>query len=54
MISSLVEESFAKPLEDSGWADAELIKRIKEAWLRFPDSPGAFYALAWCEALAKK
>lgn len=54
MLSRLVQEAFAKPLQDFGWADPELIQRIKEAWLRFPESPGAFYAMAWCEALAKK
>jgi ubiquinone/menaquinone biosynthesis C-methylase UbiE len=53
-LALLVNEAFAEPLQNLGWADDETIQRITRAWQQFADLPGAFYALAWCEALAWK
>jgi len=53
-IAMLVNEAFARPLQDLGWADSETMRRIAQAWRQFADTPGAFYALAWCEAIAWK
>jgi len=53
-IALLVNEAFARPLQDLGWADSETIQRITQAWRQFADTRGAFYALAWCEAIAWK
>ncbi len=37
---------------DNGWATAEQIERMSEAWLAWGEQPGAFVASFWCEALA--
>lgn len=50
----LVNEAFAQPFHELGWASNEELKRISEAWREFAAKPGAFYAVAWCEASAWK
>jgi ubiquinone/menaquinone biosynthesis C-methylase UbiE len=54
VLAALVSEAFAEPLQRLGWATPEVIERITQAWREFPTQPGAFYAMAWCEALAWK
>ena len=52
--AALVTEAFAEPLLQLGWVTSERMQGITRAWEEFPKQPGAFYALAWCEALGWK
>ncbi len=37
-----------------GWADKETLQQINRAWLAWAEQPGAFAAVAWCEAVGWK
>ena len=37
-----------------GWATPDDLKEMADAWKRFADTPGAIFAAAWCEAVARK
>ncbi len=50
----LVTEAFAGQFQNLGWASAEEVEQMTEAWRNFAKTPGAFYAVAWCEAVAWK
>jgi len=54
LFARLVDEAFAEPFQRLGWATPEDVQRMTRAWQEFPRKPGAFYAQAWCEALAWK
>jgi SAM-dependent methyltransferase len=50
----LLSEGWADAFISRGWATAEEINEINNAWRKFPDLEGAFYAYAWCEAVARR
>jgi ubiquinone/menaquinone biosynthesis C-methylase UbiE len=50
----LVNEAFAESFVLNGWATADEVNSMAKAWLEFAQQPGAFYAAAWCEAVAWK
>lgn len=54
VFAAIVSEAFAGPVQQLGWATPEAMQRIVSAWQEFPQMHGAFYAVAWCEALAWK
>jgi SAM-dependent methyltransferase len=54
VFAGLLAEGWGDAFKDRGWATAEAIGEMSDAWLRFPKTPGAFYAGAWCEAVARK
>jgi len=54
VFSGLLSEGWGDAFKDRGWATAEGVREMSDAWLRFPKTPGAFYAGAWCEAVARK
>ncbi|MGH9883566.1 MAG: class I SAM-dependent methyltransferase [Pyrinomonadaceae bacterium] len=54
VFAGLLSEGWGDAFKDRGWATIEAIQEMSDAWRRFPDTPGAFYAGAWCEAVARK
>jgi ubiquinone/menaquinone biosynthesis C-methylase UbiE len=50
----LLAESWSDEFTSRGWATADDIQSMREAWLRFAEFPGALFAAAWCEAVARK
>lgn len=50
----LLAEGWSDAFTSRGWATAEDIQAMREAWLRFAEFPGALFAAAWCEAVAWK
>jgi ubiquinone/menaquinone biosynthesis C-methylase UbiE len=50
----LLAESWSHEFTSRGWATEMDIQDMREAWLRFADFPGALFAAAWCEAVARK
>jgi len=52
--AALLSEGWGDAFKKRGWATAEDIREMTDAWLRFPKNPGAFHARAWCEAVARK
>jgi ubiquinone/menaquinone biosynthesis C-methylase UbiE len=50
----LLNEAFADQFQNLGWASADEVERMTDAWREFAEKPGAFYAVAWCEAVAWK
>ena len=50
----LLNEGWSEAFQSRGWATVEDIEAMKEAWLRFAESPGALFASTWCEAVAWK
>lgn len=50
----LLTEGWSEAFQSRGWATAEDIKAMSDAWLRFAESPGALFVSAWCEAIAFK
>ena len=50
----LLAEGWSEAFQSRGWANAEDIKAMSDAWLRFAESPGALFVSAWCEAVAFK
>jgi len=52
--SGLLSEGWGDAFKDRGWATAGGVQEMSDAWLGFSRTPGAFYAGAWCEAVARK
>jgi ubiquinone/menaquinone biosynthesis C-methylase UbiE len=52
--AGLLSEGWADAFLSRGWATAEDIKEMSDAWRRFAGVPGAVFAAAWCEAVARK
>ena len=52
--SGLLLEGWGEIFSSRGWATAEEIDEMKDAWQKFAASPGAIFAAAWCEAVARK
>ncbi|MEW6737848.1 MAG: methyltransferase domain-containing protein [Acidobacteriota bacterium] len=52
--AGLLSEGWGDMFKDRGWASAEEIDKMRQAWSTFSQTPGSFYAGAWCEALARK
>jgi ubiquinone/menaquinone biosynthesis C-methylase UbiE len=50
----LLAEGWSDAFQSRGWAAAEDIKAMSDAWLRFAEFPGALFASTWCEAVASK
>lgn len=50
----LLSEGWGEDFINRGWATSETIKEMSDAWLRFAVLPGAIFAAAWCEAVARK
>lgn len=50
----LVSEGWGDALRQRGWATSEAIQEMSDAWRRWAEAPGAFFAGAWCEAVARK
>jgi SAM-dependent methyltransferase len=54
VFAGLLSEGWGDSFKDRGWATTATIQEMSDAWRRFPNTPGAFYAGAWCEAVARK
>jgi ubiquinone/menaquinone biosynthesis C-methylase UbiE len=54
VFAGLLSEGWGDAFKDRGWATTEDLREMSAAWLRFPETHGAFYAGAWCEVLARK
>ncbi|MCM3869185.1 MAG: methyltransferase domain-containing protein [Pyrinomonadaceae bacterium] len=52
--AGLLSDGWGDAFKDRGWATNEDIREMSDAWLRFPETPGAFYAGAWVEVMAQK
>lgn len=50
----LLLESWGEAYMSRGWATTDDIKEMIDGWRRFANSPGAIFAAAWGEALARK
>jgi SAM-dependent methyltransferase len=50
----LLSEGWGDAFKSRGWATSEAIKEMSAAWLKFAAFPGAIFAAAWCEAVARK
>jgi hypothetical protein len=50
----LLAEGWADAFTSRGWATADEIQAMRDAWLRFAEFPGALFVAAWCEAVAFK
>lgn len=47
-------EGWGQKFISRGWATTDDIKEMTDAWRKFANSPGAIFAAAWCEAVARK
>jgi SAM-dependent methyltransferase len=52
--AGLLLEGWGEEFIGRGWATRDDIKEMGDAWFRFANSPGAIFAAAWCEAVARK
>lgn len=52
--AGLLAEGWGDAFKDRGWATAEEIRGMRDAWLSFPTAQGSFFAGAWCEVVAHK
>ena len=50
----LLTEGWSEAFQSRGWATTEDIEAMKDAWLKFAESPGALFASTWCEAIGVK
>ena len=50
----LLAEGWSDAFISRGWATPADIQAMREAWMRFAEFPGALFAAAWCEAVARK
>jgi ubiquinone/menaquinone biosynthesis C-methylase UbiE len=50
----LLAEGWAEAFLTRGWATNEDIQQMIDGWNRFAGFPGAIFAAAWCEAVARK
>ena len=52
--AGLLRESWGEAFMSRGWATRDDIQEMSDAWSRFSNFPGAIFAAAWCEAVARK
>ena len=52
--AGLLAEGWGEAFTSRGWASAEDISEMREAWERFAAFPGSIFAAAWGEAVARK
>jgi SAM-dependent methyltransferase len=52
--AGLLLEGWGQEFISRGWATKDDIKEMSDAWFRFANFPGAIFAAAWCEAVARK
>ena len=52
--AGLLAEGWGEAFVSRGWATTSDIKEMADAWRRFANFPGAIFAAAWCEAIARK
>jgi SAM-dependent methyltransferase len=52
--AGLLAEGWGEAFISRGWATRDDIKEMADAWRRFASFPGAIFAAAWCEAIARK
>lgn len=52
--AGLLQEGWGEEFVSRGWATTNDIKEMGDAWRRFANFPGAIFAAAWCEAVARK
>ncbi len=52
--AGLLSEGWGEEFMSRGWATTEAVEEMREAWGRFAATPGAIFAAAWCEAVARK
>jgi SAM-dependent methyltransferase len=52
--AGLLSEGWADVFKDRGWATTDAIRDMSDAWSNFSNTPGSFYAGAWCEAIGRK
>jgi ubiquinone/menaquinone biosynthesis C-methylase UbiE len=52
--AGMLAESWGAEFISRGWATSETLKDMEDAWRRFAVRPGAIFAAAWCEAVARK
>lgn len=50
----LLSDRWGDDFKTRGWATSEAIEEMSDAWRRFAALPGAIFAAAWCEAVARK
>ncbi len=50
----LLNEGWGEKFVSRGWATRENIQEMIDGWARFAAFPGAIFAAAWCEAVARK
>lgn len=51
---TMLAETWGDEYMKRGWATADDIRHMGQAWRKFAQTPGAFQAQAWCEAIARK
>ncbi len=49
----LLADGWGDDFKGRGWATTEDVKEMSDAWQRFAAFPGAIFAAAWCEAVAR-
>jgi hypothetical protein len=52
--AGLLLEGWGEAFISHGWATRDDFKEMSDAWRRFANFPGAIFAAAWCEAVARK
>ena len=52
--AGLLAEGWGEAFVGRGWATRADINEMRAAWQRFAAAPGAIFAAAWCEAIARK
>lgn len=50
----LLAEGWGEAFISRGWSNTDEIKEMIDGWRRFANFPGAIFAAAWCEAVARK
>lgn len=50
----LLVEGWGETFTRRGWATTDDVKEMIDGWRRFANFPGAIFAAAWCEAVARK
>ena len=50
----LLAEGWGEAFTSRGWATRDEIKEMADAWRKFANFPGAIFAAAWYEAVARK
>jgi SAM-dependent methyltransferase len=52
--AALLSEGWGETFTSRGWTTAQEIEEMRSAWQRFATFPGAIFAAAWCEAVARR